>query len=148
MIERDDQDLHIHTESKEVSDFIDPYAIPDEEGSIEALKKLREMENNDSYFIVEPEDEDTEHIDDYAIPDDPGSIDALRGVREIEKNYFNVSESASNGSQEQKAKTKIYRITEEDLEHRADVTGQSTGTILIELGLTEADVEPVDNMKK
>ncbi|MEI6228417.1 MAG: hypothetical protein WCP11_00090 [Candidatus Saccharibacteria bacterium] len=101
---------------------LDPFAISGERGSIDALKKIRAIENAD------PKDRNTaledEH-DDYLL--------------ELSKAKPVVASSVEEVSQK-----KEYKMTYSNLEKISDKQGCSVGTLLLEYGLTMDDID-LDN---
>ena len=87
------------------------------------------------------EDDSDYHADPFGIPDEPESYVSLEKTRDDEKNFLNdeTKDTVENLPQVEK---KAYKITERELEYRADSTGQSMLTILLEKKWTWDDVEP------
>jgi|GEM_PF-5764865 len=83
-------------------------------------------------------DED-EYFDDFAIPDEPESFADITA----KENAVGLSKEPEYAENELgRATNSKYKTTEKYIEDRADSTGQSYATVLLELGLTNKDVEP------
>ncbi len=134
-----EKDFPINEEKINTVDGFNQYAIPDEPESILAAENNNLAESDNNYKPAEEQ----ESLDQYAIPDEEDSIAALKNIREIENNIVPISESDLS-TEGQGVDNKVYKITEEEVDHRADVTGQSYGSILKELNMSEADVRPAD----
>jgi hypothetical protein len=84
-------------------------------------------------------DEYIDSFDDFAIPDEPESFAAI-ATKENEASLSKELECAED--ELERSTNSKYKTTEKFIEDRADSTGQSYATVLLELGLTNEDVEP------
>ena len=128
MRERDDQDFFIHTEAK-AADFIDPYAIPKKD-SIEALKKIRRIENSDGHLMAELENDE---LADYE----------SESVAEINEKFAKANEDEARFQEgAESSKNEWYLIGQEDVDWQANFFKITPEEVLLRKGIDKSRVRP------